>query len=159
MPPTWVNTEWLDDDIFKLSKLDIDTRETRDAATSGYRWRGFGVQEKSSPFARAVGGLEPISQDKVNKATKAYVDVLRNPPSDASLQDAWRADLRPKSQLSTVVNGCFLIGSLLVHPGTLATSQVSGRSSSQARKLGIPLLTARLEGSQWSMTKTPISLL
>ena len=108
MPPTWVNTEWLGDDIFKLSKLDIDLWKTKVATTLGYRWRGFGVQEKSSPWAKAVGGLEPISQDKVNKATQAYAGVLRNPPSDASLQDAWRADLRSKSQLSTVVNGCFL---------------------------------------------------
>ena len=38
----------------------------------------------------------------------AYLDVLRNPPSDTSQQEAWRADLRSKSQLSTVVNGCFL---------------------------------------------------
>ena len=107
MPPTWVNPEWLDDDIFKLSKIDIDVWKTRVAATLGYCWRGFGIQERSSPFAKAVGGLEPTSQDKVNKATKAYVDVLRNPPSGASLQDAWRADLRSKSQQSTVVNGCF----------------------------------------------------
>ena len=27
---------------------------------------------------------------------------------ESSQQDAWRADLRSKSQLSTVVNGCFL---------------------------------------------------
>ena len=36
------------------------------------------------------------------------MDVLRNPPSGASLQAAWRVELRSKSQLSTVVNGCFL---------------------------------------------------
>ena len=95
----------MDDDIFRAGKIDIDMWKTKVAATLGYHWRGFGVQERSSPFAKAVGGLEPISQDKVNKATKAYVDVLRNPPSDASLQDAWRADLRSKPQLSTFVTG------------------------------------------------------
>ena len=108
MPPTWVNPDWLDDDIFKLSKLDIDMWKTRVATTLGYRYKLPGIQGGSNPYAKAVGGLEPISQDKINKAMKAYVDALRNLPSDASLQDAWRADLRSKSQLSTVVNGCFL---------------------------------------------------
>ena len=76
MPPTWVNPEWLDDDIVNLSKIDIDMWKTRVATTLGYRWRGFGAQERSSPFAKAVGGLEPISQDKADSAMKAYLDVL-----------------------------------------------------------------------------------
>ena len=104
MHPSWVNPEWQDDDIFKLSKIDIDMWKTRVATTLGYRWRLPGIKA-SNPFAKAVGGLEPISQDKVNKSVQVYVDVLRNPPSDTSLQDAWRADMRSKSQLSTVVNG------------------------------------------------------
>ena len=107
-PPAWVNPEWCDDDIFKLSKLDIDMWKTRVATTLGYRWRMAGIQETSKPFAKAVAGVAPISQDKVNQAMKAFMDLLRNPPSDASSKDAWRADLRSKSQLSTVVNGCQL---------------------------------------------------
>ena len=108
MPPTWLNPGWLVDNIFKLSRIDIDMWKARVATTLGYRWRMLGVQGSSDPFAKAVGVLEPISQDKANRAMEAYVDVLRNKPSDASRQDAWRVDLRSKSPLSTEVNGCSL---------------------------------------------------
>ena len=50
----------MDDDMFKLSKLDVDMWATRVATNLGYRWRCVGIHDRSNPFARAVGGVEPI---------------------------------------------------------------------------------------------------
>ena len=106
--PSWVNPKWEDDDIFKLSKVEIDTWKTRIATTLGLRWRAPGLEANSKPFAAAVAGLEAITQDKVTKAWKAYADVVQKPPQDSSQQAAWNAQVRSLSQLSTVVSGCFL---------------------------------------------------
>ena len=106
-PPTWVNEKWEDDDIFKLSKVSIDQWKLRIAEVLGYRWRAAG-QGANAPFANAVAGVEPITQEKVNAALKEYMNELRTPPTDADRMEAWRASLQSKSQLSTVVNGCFI---------------------------------------------------
>ena len=103
----WVNEKWEDDDIFKLTKVTIDQWKLRIAEVLGYRWRSAGTNG-SVPFANTVAGVEPISQEKVKTALKEYTNELRNPPQEADQLESWRASLKSKSQLSTVVNGCFI---------------------------------------------------
>ena len=105
--PQWTNPQWQDDDIFKLSKMDIDTWKVRVATAVGVRWRSQGLNQGQLPWALPVAGTEPISEAKVNEAVKLYSECLRKVPKPEEQQE-WNADLRSKSQLSTVVNGCFL---------------------------------------------------
>ena len=78
----WLTPEWADDDIFKLSKVDVDTWKNRIANVMGLRWRLPGAQHESKPFAKPVAGLEAITQCKGNQALLDYTYLLRNAPKE-----------------------------------------------------------------------------
>ena len=114
--PNWVTAKWEDNDIFKLSKVEIDEWKTRVAAAIGCRWRGFGLQVGQRPYALPVAGTQPISEQVVRDAAKRYLEHMASPPTkDDKTQEqhdkemnAWRAETRSLSKLSLTVNGCFL---------------------------------------------------
>jgi hypothetical protein len=57
--PTWCNPEWRDDDIFKLSKTELDKVKLRVAVACGARYRS----NVGGKFGLEVGGVQPLDPE------------------------------------------------------------------------------------------------
>ena len=110
-PPVWVNPDWKDDDIFVLSKIDIDQWKVRVAAAAKCRWRGPNPHNTATPFAQQVAGVTPISETVIKDTHEKFRELLGSrPAADASAEtvNKWSQELQQSSQLACTINGCMV---------------------------------------------------
>ncbi len=114
MPPSWLNPLYSDEDIFSLSKIELDQMKVRVSHLLKCRWRNVCKEE---PFALEVAGVEPMTEDRVKKAIEEYIAIRDNKPqkiageSDSDFENrvsVWEGSLAGQSQLSMVINGCMV---------------------------------------------------
>ena len=110
-PHIWVNPDWKDDDIFLLSKIDVDQWKTRVAAAVKCRWRGVLPHNTSNPFAQQVAGVAPISETVIKDKHEKFRELLGSrPAADATAEavNKWKQELQQSSQLACTINGCMV---------------------------------------------------
>ena len=106
--PSWINPNWNDDDIFSLSKPEIDIWKIRVASVLKCRWRTQVPTIAAYPWAEEVAGSPPICDALMKAKHKEFRDLLTKRPDDVSALPEWEQKLRAASKLSCVVNGCIV---------------------------------------------------
>lgn len=82
--PAWVNPQWRDDDLFALTKPELDVMKARAAEVMSFHWRGVHVDK---PYAMEVAGVAPLTDGLGEKRAAEYKKASRratNSPSNLS---------------------------------------------------------------------------
>ena len=112
MPPSWVNPEWQDDDIFKLSSPELLNLKTKVAAVM--KTVRYQNQNSTAEFAHETCGLEVFSETFAKERVEAFLTLRDNPPVQAngtSDEDfaaqvaAHAAQIHKVSKVSMVISG------------------------------------------------------
>ena len=111
MPPSWINPNWKDDDLFLLSPPEIEATKRQVAHALGIRYRLVNPQ---SPWAVPVAGINAFSLDTVATYLKEYAEIKArdvgrtDEDTDETYNNriaAWGSELSSKSSLPFAVSG------------------------------------------------------
>ena len=111
MPPSWVDPEWNDDDLFVLSPPELESTRRQVANTLGIRYK---LMNADSPWSMTVAGINAFSLDTVTTYLTQYTELKATKPTrtaeetDATFNNrlaTWKSELSSKSSLSFVVSG------------------------------------------------------
>ena len=111
MPPSWVDPEWNDDDLFVLSPPELESTRRQVANTLGIRYK---LLNADSPWSMTVAGINAFSLDTVTTYLTQYTELKATKPTrtaeetDTTFNNrlaTWKSELSSKSSLSFVVSG------------------------------------------------------
>ena len=110
-----LNPDWKPEDIFKLSKLELDRLKGHVATKLECKWKNATGGPFTWTYALPVGGTPAFTEESAQKVITEYLKLINNKPvqgtseSEANFKaktDKWRMDVANASTWSTVVNGC-----------------------------------------------------
>ena len=110
-----VNPEWKPEDIFKLSKMELERLKLHVAKKLECKYRNVGGAPLAWAYAQDVGGRAAFTESGAEAAIETYMKLIENKPttsqgeSDEAIkkrESEWTHELSRVSTWSTVVNGC-----------------------------------------------------
>jgi hypothetical protein len=73
----WCNPQWLDDDIFSKTPVDLNEIKQRVAVVLGCRY----CVNKNGSYGSPVAGTPPLEPTVMEDKTKDYLKLEKNPPT------------------------------------------------------------------------------
>ena len=77
MPPSWINPNWKDDDLFVLSPPELEAVKRQVASKLGIRYKTL---NSDSPWSMTVAGTNAFALGTVTTYLREYTDLKAKKP-------------------------------------------------------------------------------